>query len=90
MIVFKKKGFWAAAVALCAVLSASQLSIAAGYQEKILCSAVFVSKRDPKTVLREDVAIHPLMHFIRPRIDRDKKDVVSSTLGLFKARAIYS
>ena len=100
MIVFKKKGFWAAAVALCAVLLAaflfekndyaSQLSIAAGYQAKILCSAVFVSKRDPKTVLREDVAIHPLMHFIRPRIDRDKRDVVSSTLGLFKARAVYS
>jgi len=90
MIVFKKKGFWAAAVALCAVLSASQLSIAAGYQAKILCSAVFVSKRDPKTVLREDITIHPLLHFIRPRIDRDKRDVVSSTLGLFKARAVYS
>jgi len=76
MIVFKKKGFWAAAVALCAVLLAaflfekndyaSQLSIAAGYQAKILCSAVFVSKRDPKTVLREDIAIHPLLRFIRP------------------------
>jgi hypothetical protein len=62
----------------------------AGYQAKILCSAVFLSKRDPKTVLSEDIAIHPIMHFIRSRIDRDKKDVVSSTLGLFKARAVYS
>jgi hypothetical protein len=66
MTVLRKKGFWAAAAALCVVLSASQLSIAAGYQAKILCSAVFVSKRDPKTVLREDIAIHPLLHFIMP------------------------
>jgi len=97
--VFRKKGFWAAAAALCIVLLAAfvfekndfatQLSIGAGYQAKILCSAVFVSKRDPKTVLGEDIAIHPLMHFVRSRIDRDKKDVVSSTIGLFEARAVY-
>ena len=99
MTVFRKKGFWAAGAALCVALLAaflfekndyaSQLSIAAGYQAKILCSAVFVSKRDPKTVLREDIAIHPLLRVVRSRIDRDKKDVVSSTLGLFKARTVY-
>ncbi|MCJ7643638.1 MAG: beta-lactamase family protein [Candidatus Aminicenantes bacterium] len=99
MTVYRKKGFWATAAALCVVLLAAflfekndyatQLSIAAGYQAKILCSAVFVSKRNPKTVLREDIAIHPLMHFIGSRIDRNKKDIVSSTLGLFKARAVY-
>jgi CubicO group peptidase (beta-lactamase class C family) len=99
MTVLRKKGFWAAAAALGIVLPAallfekkdfaSQLSIGAGYQAKILCSAVFVSKRDPETVLREDIAIHPLLSVIRSRIDEDKKDVVSSTLGLFKARAVY-
>ena len=99
MAVFRKKGFWAAVAALILVFIAAfvfekndlaiQLSIGAGYQAKILCSAVFVSKRDPQIVLDEDVAIHPLMNFVSSRIDRDKKEVVSSTFGRFKARAVY-
>jgi hypothetical protein len=99
MSVFRKKGFWAAAILSLVLLLAvfiffkndypAQFSIGSGYQAKILCSAVFVSGRDPGRVIREDIAIHPLMRYIKAKVDRGKKEVRASFLGQFGARAVF-
>ena len=39
----------------------SQFRIGAGWKAKILCSGIFVSGREAASVLKEDVAVHPLI-----------------------------
>ncbi|MFZ5569146.1 MAG: serine hydrolase domain-containing protein [Thermodesulfobacteriota bacterium] len=63
--------------------------IGTGYAAKMLCSAVFVSGRNPASVWREELE---LMHrnWIRGRIDYDRKSVDAYALGfLFKRTAVY-
>ncbi len=68
-----------------------QLPIGAAFKAKTLCSAVFVSGRDPATVERDDIAFSPLFKLFKAKIDREKKSVTCSLLGigLFEKKAIY-
>jgi len=68
---------------------ATQLRIGAGWKAQILCSGVFVSGRDAALVLKEDVAVHPILKFIGTTVDYEKKEVRTSFLGLIKNRSIY-
>ncbi len=61
------------------------LPIAAAYNAKYYCSAVFVAGRDPQT-LSDDV--FPF-HFIKNKIDEKNKTVTSSFYGFFQQTAIY-
>lgn len=66
-----------------------QAPIGAGVKAKILSSGIFVSNRDPESVLGEDLSFHPLLGIIKTKIDYEKKTVTASMLGLFRKRAIY-
>jgi len=68
---------------------AAQLRIGVGWKAQILCSGVFVSGREAAPVLKEDVAVHPILKFIRTKVDYEKKEVRASFLGLIKNRSIY-
>jgi hypothetical protein len=63
---------------------ATQLRIGVGWKAQILCSGVFVSGRDAARVLQGDVAVHPILKFIRTTVDYEKKEVRASFLGLIK------
>ncbi|OGD28186.1 MAG: hypothetical protein A2028_03675 [Candidatus Aminicenantes bacterium RBG_19FT_COMBO_59_29] len=67
----------------------TQLRIGVGWKAQILSSGVFVSGREPGPVLREDVAVHPILRFIGTKVDYEKKEVRASFLGLIKNRSIY-
>ena len=61
-------------------------SIAATYKAKILCSAVFVSKRDPVDVEKEDLEMFPFL----AKIDYEEKTVtVSVGMGMPDQIAIF-
>ncbi|MFW6011779.1 MAG: serine hydrolase domain-containing protein [Desulfosalsimonas sp.] len=66
------------------------LPIGTGHTAKIICSNVFIAGRDAATVYNEDIApIHLLFSLTDYEVDFDKKEVVSTALGISKARAIY-
>lgn len=67
----------------------SQFRIGAGWKAKILCSGIFVSGREAASVLKEDVAVHPLISFISAKVDYEKREVSASFLGLIRNRAIH-
>ena len=56
------------------------------YKAKILCSSVFISKRDQKAVEVEDLADYRLA---RADIDFERQEVTTSILGIGKHRAIF-
>lgn len=62
-----------------------------GYMSKILCSAVFVSKRAPEAVLAEDLQVdgYESMALFSHKIDLQSASVTSSLIGLVSQRAIY-
>ncbi len=68
-----------------------QLPIGCAFKTRALCSAVFVSGRDPAVTEREDIGFNPLFKIIRAKIDRAKKSVTCSLLGigLFEKKAVY-
>lgn len=61
------------------------LSVGSGYAAKIVCSSVFVSGRDARQVLAEDVQApgHPLLRLMRQDVDFTEKTVTTHLLGLF-------
>ncbi len=61
--------------------------IGAAYKAKNLCSGVFVSKRSPQDVLREDVG--GAMRLIDGEIDYEKKMVTASLPLIRVQRAVY-
>jgi CubicO group peptidase (beta-lactamase class C family) len=63
--------------------------IGCGYKAKMLCSGIFVSDRNPETVVEQDLSFHPLFDLIKTEVDFENKEVKSSLLGLVKAKAIY-
>lgn len=65
--------------------------VGAGYKAKILCSAVFVSRRSPDAVLSEDLKVDGLeqLELFSHEIDRQRPSVTISLLGLVRQRAIY-
>ncbi|HUT55195.1 MAG TPA: serine hydrolase [bacterium] len=62
--------------------------VGTGYTAKVMCSSVFVSGRDPREI--EKVDLSPTSGYpISVRLDRQKKQVTASILGLFSKRAVY-
>lgn len=59
------------------------LRVGTGYAAKIVCSNVFIAKRDPMDVLSEDVQApgHPLLRFLRLDVDRDAGMVTAYMFG---------
>jgi CubicO group peptidase (beta-lactamase class C family) len=68
-----------------------QLPIGCAFKAKALCSAVFVSWRDPSVTEREDIGFSPVFKLFKAKIDRAEKSVTCSLLGigLFEKKAIY-
>jgi len=61
-------------------------SVAAAYKAKILCSAVFVSKRDPAVVQNQELKFFPFP----ARVDYENKTVtVTAGLGMPDLQAVY-
>ena len=61
---------------------------------KFLCSGIFVSNRDPKTVERENLSFPRIFHLLYSRIfhaniNFSKQEVTATILGLAKYRAIH-
>ena len=67
------------------------LQLAAAYKAKLLCSGVFVSKRQPQSLLAEDLAVDSLwpLRFFKSTIDTKEKTVTVSCAGLGKQTALY-
>jgi CubicO group peptidase (beta-lactamase class C family) len=88
----------AAAAAVCtaaltAVWPPHAARVATGFVSRILCSEVFVSGLDPDQVYRETLEAMPGVTAIDwafdYKVDRVRRDVTTSLLGLAKSRAIY-
>lgn len=64
------------------------LSLASSYAAKIVCSNVFIAKRDVDSVIRTDVRLaeHGLDKLMKIDVDTAKQRVESSFLGLFAKR----
>jgi CubicO group peptidase (beta-lactamase class C family) len=61
-------------------------SILSAHTSKVLCSAVFVSDRDPRDVMNEDLAQYS---FMDTEVDREGESVAASLFGLAERRAIF-
>ena len=60
--------------------------VGAGYTAKILCSAVFVSRRDPAAVRRQDLA---RFGYFDTEIDRERRTVTAALYGFAARRAVF-
>lgn len=67
------------------------VSFGAAYKAKLLCSGVFVAKRDADAVLDTDLAVDDLalLRHIDSRVDYASRTVMAGCCGLFKRRAVY-
>ncbi len=67
------------------------VAIGAAYKAKILCSAVFVSKRDPQSIVGADLEAGApfILRHIGARIDYDSREVATDFLGLAKRKAVF-
>jgi len=63
------------------------LSAATGIEAKMLCSGVFVSGRDPESVLNED--LHRSVNYIRRQVNHVTKSATATAFGLITRRAIF-
>jgi len=63
--------------------------VGCGYKAKILCCGVFISKRNPESVIEQDLSFHHLFDPIKTEVNLDKKEVEASIFGLVKAKAIH-
>ena len=65
------------------------IAVGAAYKAKVLCSAVFVSGRDPASVLAEDVAVdaYRILRLLPARVDRERRTATVSFLGLSRTAA---
>src|SRR5260370_4431128 len=65
--------------------------VAAGYKAKVLCSAIFVSRRDIDPRFAPDISAdsYRMLRFFGARVDHDMRTVTCSWLGLWPRTAIY-
>jgi CubicO group peptidase (beta-lactamase class C family) len=56
---------------------------------KNVCSGVFISERDPESVIEQDVSFHPVFDLMKTKVNYKEKEVTSSLWGLVKAKAVY-
>ncbi|MBX3576807.1 MAG: serine hydrolase [Rhizobiaceae bacterium] len=61
------------------------IRVATGYSAKIVCSNVFIARRDAADVLAVDVQApgHPILKLVNVSVDADKKTVSAGLFGLF-------
>jgi len=63
---------------------------AAGYYAKVLCSGVFLSGRDPQSVLSEELSLdHPLAGWMKASVDRQHGLATASMAGVMWRHALY-
>jgi hypothetical protein len=67
------------------------ISTGVAYKAKVLCSGVFVSKRNPESVLNNDLAVDDLaiLLHIDAKIDRITQTSTASFLGLIHQTAVF-
>jgi len=63
--------------------------IAIGYKAKILCSGIFVSHREPQSILSEDLSYPPELEIANVKINYEDQSVTASVYGLMKRQAVY-
>jgi len=66
-------------------------AIGAAYKAKILCSGVFVSRRDPRSVLATDLSAGDLaaLRHIDAHVDHESREVTAAFLYLHSRNAVY-
>ena len=69
-------------------LSSTVFRDVSGYGSKNLCSAVYLQHRDPKDVIREDLADFPLS-LGKFRVNEEDSSVTGSVWAMAKSKAIY-
>jgi CubicO group peptidase (beta-lactamase class C family) len=91
-----KRTVFALGVILVAAVSAAgwylsnTLPIGTGHVAKTLCSNVFISKRNPEIVFREDIApAHFLFAIMKFEVNRREKSVISTSYDFFETKAIF-
>lgn len=91
-----KRLFLAVLVIIVIVVSAAgwylykALPIGTGHTAKYICSATFLSGRDPQEVFQTDVApVNILSKIIEASVDWEKKSVTAVALGLMQSTAVY-
>jgi len=62
-------------------------AIGMAYKAKVLCSSVYISKRNPQDVMREE--LEGIINIIEADIDYDSKSVTTSLFGFPNQRAVY-
>jgi len=71
-------------------ISTFQLApIGIGYKAKILCSGIFVSHREPGSILSEDLSYPPELGIAKTKINYEDRSVTASVYGLMKREAVY-
>jgi len=63
--------------------------IGIGYKAKILCSGIFVSHREPQSLLSEDLSYPPELGITNAKINYEDQSVTASVYGLMKRQAVY-
>ena len=72
-------------------LFAEVAPIGAGYKAKMLCSYLFVSKREIEPVLASDLEpFNPLLGFVEVEVDDEGRSVTATAFGLVKRRAVFN
>ena len=62
--------------------------IIAGYGSKVMCSAVFVAKRNERQVREQDLSAY-MMNLAHFEVHYDDSSVTGSVFGFAKRKAIY-
>ncbi len=67
-------------------------AIGTAYTAKILCSGVFVSQRDPQSILGSDLSADDLsiLRNIDVKVDRGLQEVTASLFGFAKRKAVHN
>jgi CubicO group peptidase (beta-lactamase class C family) len=63
--------------------------IGISYKAKILCSGVFVSLREPQSILSEDLSYPPELGMSHAKISYEDQSATASMYGLMKRQAVY-
>ena len=66
------------------------LPVGTGHVAKTICSNVFIAKRNPEAVFREDIApVHFLFAIMKFDVNKTEKSVTSTSCGFFETKAIF-
>ncbi len=63
--------------------------LAAGYKAKVLCSGVFISHRQPDSLLNQELSDDIRIKPIKVELDRQEQTVTSSLWGIPLRQAVF-